>query len=84
VANADHLIGSLVITVAVCALAEVARPLRFLNALFGAMLLTTPLAYEAGTAAMLSSLIAGSALIVLSIPRGSIRHAYGSWNRWLA
>jgi hypothetical protein len=34
-ANSDHLVGALVITVAVCAMAEVARPLRFINVLFG-------------------------------------------------
>ncbi|MGH6918033.1 MAG: vitamin K epoxide reductase family protein, partial [Geminicoccaceae bacterium] len=43
-ANADHLIGALVLTVTVSALAEVARPLRFLNMALGAALLITPFA----------------------------------------
>src|SRR5262249_26009012 len=30
-ANSDHLAGAMIITIAVCAMAEVARPLRFLN-----------------------------------------------------
>ena len=34
-ANNNHLIGALVITVAVCAMAEVARPVRFINVPFG-------------------------------------------------
>src|SRR3546814_8652098 len=34
-ADSDHLVGALVITVAVIAMAEVARPLRFLNVAFG-------------------------------------------------
>jgi hypothetical protein len=31
IANSDHLVGALIITIAVCAMAEVARPLPFLN-----------------------------------------------------
>jgi hypothetical protein len=34
-ADSDHLSGALVLTVAVIALAEVARPLRFLNLALG-------------------------------------------------
>jgi nucleoside-diphosphate-sugar epimerase len=37
-----YLIGALLITVAVCAMAEVARPLRFINLLFGLWLITAP------------------------------------------
>jgi len=36
--NADHLVGSLVITVSAIACAEAARTLRFANALLGAAL----------------------------------------------
>ena len=49
-ANADHLIGALVLTVTRERLAEVARPLRFLNMALGAALLITPFAYGAGWA----------------------------------
>lgn len=41
-ANSDHLIGALTITVAIIATAEVARPLRFINALFGIWLVIAP------------------------------------------
>jgi hypothetical protein len=41
-ANSDHLVGALVITVAVIAMAEVARALRFINILFGAWLIVAP------------------------------------------
>ena len=80
-ANADHVIGSLVLTVVSLAAAEVARPLRFLNLPLGAALLVTPFLYEAGTAATVNSLACGLALIVLSIRRGPISERYGSWNR---
>ena len=83
VANADHLIGSLVITVAVIAMTEVARPVRFVNAVLGAALLAVPFVLDASAASMWSSLACGVALIVLSFPRGPIRQRYGDWNRLL-
>ncbi|AKC88394.1 vitamin K epoxide reductase family protein [Pseudoxanthomonas suwonensis] len=82
-ANADHLIGSLVITVAVIALAEVARPVRLLNIGFGVALLIVPFVYDAPAPSLWSSLVCGAALIVLSLPRGPIRQRYGDWNRLL-
>jgi hypothetical protein len=80
-ANADHLLGSLVLTVTVSALAEVARPLRFLNMALGTALLITPFAYGAGWLATVASLLCGAALIALSVRRGRIRNRYGSWSR---
>jgi hypothetical protein len=41
-ANSDHLLGALIITVAAIATAEVARPIRFVNALFGTWLIVAP------------------------------------------
>ena len=82
-ANADHLIGSLVITVAVTALAEVARPVRLLNIGFGVALLIVPFVYDAGPASLWSSLLCGVALIAFSLRRGTIRQRYGAWNRLL-
>jgi nucleoside-diphosphate-sugar epimerase len=80
-ANADHLIGALALTVTVAALAEVARPLRFLNMALGTALLVTPFGYGAGWPATVASLICGVALIALSVRRGRIRNRYGAWNR---
>lgn len=80
-ANADHLIGALVITVAVTAFAEVGRPVRYLNALFGAALLVVPFVYGASGAVMISEIVSGVLLIVLSIRRGPVRNRYGSWDR---
>ena len=76
-ANADHLIGSLVITVTVIAFAELGRVVRFLNMPLGAALLVTPFVYDAAWPAVLHSLAAGLALIVLSVPRGRVLNAYG-------
>jgi nucleoside-diphosphate-sugar epimerase len=80
-ADADHLIGALVLTVTVTALAEVARPVRFLNIGFGLALLITPFAYGAPWPATLASLVCGAALIALSLRRGPVRHRYGSWSQ---
>src|SRR5690606_5237327 len=38
----DHVVGCLVIMVAVTAMAEVARPVRFLNIIFGAWIAVSP------------------------------------------
>lgn len=34
-------------------------------------------------AADLASVIAGLLLIVLALPRGAVRHSYGSWDRFV-
>jgi hypothetical protein len=78
-ANADHLIGALVLTTISIAAAEVARPVRLLNVLFGLALLATPFLYDAGTAGTVNSIACGLALVALSIPRGRIRERYGNW-----
>lgn len=82
-ANADHLIGSLAVTIAVIACAEPARPARFLNAVLGAALLVTPWVYGAGTAHTVASIAAGLALMLLSVRRGAVRDRYDDWNRYL-
>jgi nucleoside-diphosphate-sugar epimerase/uncharacterized membrane protein len=80
-ANADHLIGSLVITTSVIALAEVARPFRFLNVALGAALLFTPFWFDAEGPAAISSILCGLALVALSLRRGAVRSHYGRWTQ---
>jgi nucleoside-diphosphate-sugar epimerase/uncharacterized membrane protein len=84
-ANTDHLVGALVVTTAVIATAEVVRPLRFLNLLFGAWLIGAPWLNGGGSlAGSISDVIAGILLIVLSLPRGRRSHEhYGSWDRFI-
>jgi uncharacterized membrane protein len=84
-ADSDHLIGALIITVAVSAMAEVARPLRFINVLFGLWLIIAPwLLSGATTLGVWAAIVVGVALIGLSLPRGrrSSEH-YGSWDRYV-
>ena len=80
-ANAHHVIGSLVLTVVSIAAAEVARPVRYLNMLLGAALMAAPFMFAAGMAATIVSVVLGVALIALSLRRGLIRERYGNWDR---
>jgi hypothetical protein len=85
IANSDHLAGAMIITITVCAMAEVARPLRFLNLAFGLWLIGSPwLLAGATTGASLNEIVAGLVVIGLSLPRGrrSEEH-YGLWDRYV-
>jgi len=82
-ANAEHLIGSLVITVTVTAFAEVARPIRLVNMAFGAALIVVALIYATGPLLMAADIVCGLALIALSLRRGRITTPYGGWNKGL-
>lgn len=84
-ANSDHVVGALVITVAIIATAEVARALRFINAAFGAWLIAAPFLLEGDSrVAAIASVVIGLALIGLSLPRGkrSAEH-YAGWDRFV-
>jgi nucleoside-diphosphate-sugar epimerase/uncharacterized membrane protein len=80
-ANWDHLIGALVITVAAIASAEVARPVRYLIIPLASMLLISPFVHDASWLSVGVTLACAVALIVLSIRRGPVRGRYGAWNR---
>lgn len=80
-ANADHLIGSLVLTITITAFAEVARALRFLNIFLGAALLITPFVFGASPLAIAASVLCGLALMALSFRRGPVESNWGEWNK---
>ena len=79
-ANAHHVIGSLVLTVVSIAAAEVARPVRYLNIPLGAALMAAPFMFGADMATTVVSTVLGAALVVLSVRRGPIRERYGNWD----
>lgn len=82
--SSDHLVGALIITFAVVAMAEVGRALRFINILFGTWLLIAPWVLSGFVAgAQWNDVVAGVALIALSLPRGAIRGRYGSWQPYI-
>jgi nucleoside-diphosphate-sugar epimerase len=84
-ADSDHLVGALVFTVAVVAMAEVGRVLRFVNVLFGVWLAIAPWLLAGGSlGAAVAGVAAGLVLIALSLPRGRrSREHYGSWDRYV-
>lgn len=83
-ADSDHLLGALIITVAVTAMAEAARPARFINVLLAVALMFAPFMFDGGTVlADLAGVAAGIVLVALSIPRGRIEQRYGGWSRFL-
>jgi uncharacterized membrane protein len=83
-AHSDHLVGALMVTVAVMALADVGRALRFINVLFGAWVIASPWLLAGATpASQWSDVIVGVLVILLSLPRGSVRESYGTWQRYI-
>ncbi|WP_028716782.1 NAD-dependent epimerase/dehydratase family protein [Paracoccus sp. J39] len=79
----DHVVGCLVVMVAVTAMAEVVRAVRFLNVALGAWICASPFLLGGGSGAATAAEIAmGIALIGLSLPRGarSDEH-YSGWDR---
>ena len=83
-ADSDHLLGALVVTVAITAMAEAARPARFINLLLGVALMFAPFMFDGGSrVADLAGVAAGILLVALSFPRGRIDNTYGAWSRYL-
>jgi len=81
--HGDHVAGCLVILIAVTAMAEIARPVRFLNVALGLWIAASPFLLTGGTAAgTVGNVVVGLALVGLSLPRGtrSTEH-YGGWDR---
>ncbi len=83
-AHSDHLLGALIITFAVMAMADVGRALRYVNVLFGALVIAAPwLLNGATTGSRWNDVIAGSLVILLSLRRGPVGERYGSWERFI-
>jgi hypothetical protein len=80
-ADSDHILGALVVTVAIIAFAEVARAARFINIALALGIIVFPWVFGGATfASGINDLIIGVLIIALSIPRGKIRNTYSRWN----
>lgn len=79
-ADADHLIGSLILTIVSVAAAEVARPARFLLIPLGIILAAMPFMHEANTVQTTAAIALGLGVSLLSLPRGTVRGRYGGWS----
>jgi len=83
-ADSNHLAGALVVTWAVIAFGEVARPVRLLNIPMGVWVAISPWLLSGATdVSRWTDLLVGVLLIALSIRRGRIDEQFGGWNRWL-
>lgn len=82
-ADSDHLVGAMIITIAVIAMAEVARPLRFLNVPFGLWLVAALWLLQGATIeAGLSGVVSGLLVVGLNLPRGRrSKEHYAGWDR---
>jgi uncharacterized membrane protein len=84
VANSTYILASLVVTIAVIAMAEVARAVRFVNILLAVALIVAPFVLGAPSGASTwNGVVSGILLITLSLRRGKIHENYGSWNRYV-
>ena len=80
----DNLVGPLVAVVAVTAISEVVRSVRYLNVLTGLWLVAVPWFLSgATTGSTVNDVAVGVALILLAIPCGAIRNHYGDWSAWM-
>lgn len=81
--HAANLLGALAASIAMIALAEVARGLRYLNTLVGAIIVTAGVVLGGPPLHVASMVAGGLAVMFLSLARGEIRERYGSWDRWV-
>ncbi len=80
-ADSNHILGALVVTVAIIAMAEVTRAARFINIALAFGIVVLPWLLAGGTlTASINNLLIGALIIVLSISPGKIMNSYGDWN----
>jgi len=80
-ADSDHILGALVVTVAIVAFAEVTRAARFINIALALAIIALPWVFGGATLASgINNLIVGLLIIALSISPGKIKNTYGGWN----
>jgi uncharacterized membrane protein len=83
-AHSEHLVGALIVTIAVMALADVGRAVRFVNIIFGAWVIAAPWLLAGTTfSSKCSDAIAGALVIFLSFRRGPVVERYGSFERYI-
>jgi hypothetical protein len=83
-ADNNQLTGALVVTWAVIAFGEIARPARLLNIAMGLWITSAPWVLSGySSESQWHNLFVGIALMMVSVRRGRIEERFGSWNRYL-
>src|SRR5690606_23473598 len=82
-ADWEHLIGALIITVGVCAMAEVARPARYLLIPLALVLLPLPFVVGANVWGIASNLVAAALVAGMALIPLPVKSHYGSWDQLL-
>ena len=75
--NNNYIIGPLVITIAMVAITDVARNLRWCNIPLGAWLILSPFIIGFDGAALWWNVLSGAAIVFLSCFRGSVKQRFG-------
>jgi nucleoside-diphosphate-sugar epimerase/uncharacterized membrane protein len=82
--HSDHVVGCLVVAVAITAMAECARMTRLLNVPLALWLIASPFAMDATTEALVFNVSVGVVLAWFSLPRGRLSGShYGGWDRYI-
>jgi hypothetical protein len=83
-ANSQHLIGALIVTLAITAMAEACRAVRWINIIAAAWLMISLMLLPGfSEAAAWTNIASAVALFGLSIPKGKITERYGSFDRFI-
>jgi hypothetical protein len=80
-ADVAHIGGAFVIVVAVVAMAEVVRVVRYANLAAAAVIAATLFLTGPDTGYATAILITAAVTAALSLPRGPVRDRYGAWDR---
>lgn len=75
--DVDVIGGAITASVALVAVSEVMRPLRWINAVVGAALVFLPWLLAYGRAALVNSTVVGVAVVLLALVRGEIVSQFG-------
>jgi len=79
-----HILGALIITTSILAMAELLRTGRYLNFIFSLGIVTSSLFLgNLKSPILYTNLVLAFILFLLTIPRGTISETYGSLNRWI-
>ncbi len=79
-ADSDHIIGALAVAISVITMAEVVRSGRYILTLFGVWIFLSAWVLPGNAMdGMISHIVTGILLTLLSLPKGKIKESYGSF-----